>query len=88
MNTKAFDIREWRKNHLRGENIRIITEAKGEKLEMPSVHSEFNMKIKDLNKLGGVKLNFVRKIKKDGDKEEIGKGKINPKTVGFFGQAI
>ena len=65
-----------------------VTEEKGQKLEMPSVHSEFNMLIKDLNKLGGAKLKAVRKIKKDGDKEEVGKGTISPKTVGFFGQAF
>lgn len=65
-----------------------VTEELGQKLEMPSVHSEFNMLIKDLNKLGGAKLKAVRKIKKDGDKEEIGKGTISPKTVGFFGQAF
>lgn len=65
-----------------------ITEELGEKLEMPSVHSEFNMLINDLNKLGGAKLKAVRKIKKDGDKEVIGKGTIDPKSVGFFGQAF
>ena len=65
-----------------------VTEARGEKLSMPSVHSEFNMLIKDLNKLGGARLNAVRKIKQDGDKEVIGKGSINPKSVGFFGQAF
>jgi hypothetical protein len=65
-----------------------VTEARGEKMAMPSVHSEFNMLIKDLNRLGGAKLNAVRKIKKDGDREVIGKGSINPKSVGFFGQAF
>ena len=65
-----------------------ITEELGEKLEMPSVHSEFNGLINDLNKLGGAKLKAVRKIKKDGDKEVVGKGTISPKAVGFFGQAF
>ena len=70
------------------EVVSSLTEELGEKLEMPSVHSEFNMLIKDLNKLGGAKLNAVRKIKKDGDKEVVGKGTISPKSVGFFGQAF